>query len=54
MIVVECDEPAVGDRDTMGVAAEIGQDLCRSAEGPLGVNNPCDRKAQERRMNMTF
>ena len=54
MIVVECDEPAVGDRDTMGVAAEIGQDLCGSAEGPLGVNNPSDRKAQERRMNMTF
>jgi hypothetical protein len=54
MIVVECDEPAVGDRDAMGVAAEIGQDLCGSAEGPLGVNNPSDRKAQERRMNMTF
>ena len=45
MIVVECDEPAVGDRDTMGVAAEIGQDLCRSAEGPLGVDHPCDRKS---------
>src|ERR1700722_19881324 len=42
MIVVECDEPAVGDRDAMGVAAEIGQDLCGSAEGPLGVNNPVD------------
>jgi hypothetical protein len=54
MIAGECDEPAVGDRDAMGVAAEIGQDLCGSAEGPLGVNNPCDRKAQERRMNMTF
>ena len=42
MIVVEGDEPAVGDRDAMGVAAEIGQDLCGSAEGPLGVNNPVD------------
>src|SRR6476620_5253025 len=26
----------------MGVAAEISQDLCGSAEGPLGVNNPVD------------
>ena len=42
MIVVECDEPAVGDGDAMGVAAEIGQDLCGSAEGPLGVNDPVD------------
>jgi hypothetical protein len=42
MIVVERDEPAVGNRDTMGVAAEIGQDLCGSAEGPLGIDNPFD------------
>ncbi len=42
MIVVESNEPAVGNRDAMGVAAEIGQDLCGSAEGPLGVNNPVD------------
>jgi len=27
MIVVESNEPAVGNRDAMGVAAEIGQDL---------------------------
>src|SRR3979411_2625639 len=45
MVGVECDEPAVGDRDAMGVAAEIGQDLCGSAEGPLGVNNPVDALA---------
>jgi hypothetical protein len=42
LIVVECDEPAVGDGDAMGVAAEIGQHLCGAAEGPLGVNNPVD------------
>ena len=40
MIVVEGDEPAVGDRDPMGVAAEIGQDLCGSAKRPLGVSVP--------------
>ena len=39
MIFVEGDEPAVGDGDAMGVAAEIGQHLCGPAEGPLGVNN---------------
>src|SRR5258706_15873520 len=42
MIVVESDEPAVGDRNERGVAAEGGQDLCGAAEGPLGVNNPVD------------
>ncbi|MBT1516409.1 hypothetical protein KIP88_38900 [Bradyrhizobium sp. SRL28] len=33
-------EPA--QLDAMGVAAEIGQDLGGSAEGPLGVHNPVD------------
>ena len=42
MIVVEGDEPAVGDCNAMGVAAEIGQHLRGPAEGPLGVNNPVD------------
>jgi hypothetical protein len=31
MIVVESNEPAVGDRDAMGVAAKIGQDKGRLA-----------------------
>src|ERR1700693_3607230 len=42
MIVVEANARPVDDRDSMVVAAEIGQDLCGSAEGPLGVNNPVD------------
>ena len=42
MIAVEGYEPAVGDGDAMGVAAEIGQHLCGPAEGPLGINNPVD------------
>jgi len=42
VILVEGYEPAVGDGDAMGVAAEIGQHLCGPAEGPLGVNNPVD------------
>src|SRR5258707_15402268 len=42
MIVVECHELAIGDCNAMGVAAEIDQDLCGSAEGTLGVDNPVD------------
>jgi hypothetical protein len=53
-LVVERDEPGVGDRDAVGGAAEIGEDGLRSGEGPLGVDDPCDREAQERRTNMKF
>ena len=42
MIVVEGDDPAVGDRDPMGVAAEISQDLGGPAERLLGVDDPID------------
>jgi hypothetical protein len=47
-------DAAVGDGDAMGVAPEIGEDLRRPAKRLLGVNDPCDRKAQERRTNMKF
>lgn len=40
VILVEGYEPAVGDGDAMGVAAEIGQHLCGPAEGPLGRKQP--------------
>jgi hypothetical protein len=54
MIVVECDEPAVGDRDAMGVAAEIGQDLCGSgAKGsgaPAGERNGRFRQRATRKV----
>jgi len=36
----ECDQPGVGDGDAMGVGAEIAQHMFRSAEGPLGVDDP--------------
>jgi len=35
-------EPAVGDRNAMGVAPEIRQNLLWSAEGTLGVDDPFD------------
>src|SRR6202008_48163 len=38
----EADEPTVGDGDAMGVAAEIGEDLLRTAEGGRGVDAPFD------------
>jgi hypothetical protein len=53
-LVVERDEPGVRDRDAVGVAGEIGEDGLRPGERPLGVDDPCDRKAQERRTNMKF
>jgi hypothetical protein len=39
-VVLEGGQPAVCDGDAMGVAAEIGQDLFRAAERPLGVDDP--------------
>ena len=35
-------DAAVGDGDAMGVAAEIGENLRRSAEGLLGVDDPIE------------
>src|SRR5580704_11225763 len=36
----KCDQPGVGDGDAMGVGAKIAQHMFRTAEGPLGVDNP--------------
>ena len=36
----ESNQPVVGDGDAVGVSAEIAQRVLRSAEGPLGVNDP--------------
>jgi hypothetical protein len=38
----------------MRVARQIGEHGLGSAEGLLGIDDPSDRKAQERRMNMQF
>jgi hypothetical protein len=43
--VVEGDQAAVGDGDAVRVAAEIGENLRRSAERLFGVDDPCDRKS---------
>jgi len=39
LIVVDGDEPRIGDRGAMGVAREIGQDAFGAAEGRLGVDD---------------
>ena len=39
-LLVERDEPGVGDRDAMGVAGEIGEHGLRSGERSLGVDDP--------------
>src|SRR5437764_14549561 len=38
--VLEFDQPAVGDRHPMGVAAEIGEHLLSTAEWSFGVYHP--------------
>ena len=37
------DEPAVGDRDPVGVAGQIGQHLLRPGERPLAIDEPLVR-----------
>ena len=36
----EGDEPAVRDAGAVGIRAEVAQSVFRSAEGPLGVDDP--------------
>src|SRR5271165_4478325 len=52
--VVGSNEAAVRDGDTVGVPGKIAQHLLRSRERRLAIDDPCDRKAQERRTNMKF
>ena len=39
-LLVERDQPGVGDRDAVGVAGEIGEHGLRPGERPLGVDDP--------------
>ena len=41
--LVERKQPAVGDRDAMCVAAEVGEDLLGSGERGLAVDDPAPR-----------
>jgi len=45
LTIVEPPQPAVGDGDAMGVAAQIGQHLLGAGERTLGVDHPCDRRS---------
>src|ERR1700674_1462650 len=38
--LVEIEQATVGDRDTLSVAREIGQDLRGTGVGPLGIDEP--------------
>ncbi len=42
VIIVDRDDAAVGDGDTVGIATEIGAHLCGAAEGRLGIDDPVD------------
>ena len=40
VVIVQCNESVVGDRDAMRVGAEIAQDVLGTSEGTLGVDDP--------------
>jgi hypothetical protein len=44
------DEAAVGDGDTVGVAAEISQHLLGTGEGKLGIDHPVGASSARRRL----
>ena len=41
-LAVEGDEAAVGDRDPVRVAGQVGEHRAGSAKGPLGIDHPFD------------
>ena len=40
VFAVETDESVVGDRDAMGIAAPIPENLCGTAKGRFGIDDP--------------
>jgi hypothetical protein len=42
VVIGDADQPGVGDRHPMGVAAEIGENLLGTTEGRFGVDHPVD------------
>ena len=42
LAIGEREEPAVGDSDAMGIAAEIGEHLLWPTEGRLGIDHPVE------------
>ena len=40
VVIVQCNESVVGDRDAMSVGAEIAQHVLGTSEGTLGVDDP--------------
>ena len=40
VVVIEGNEPMVGDGDSVGIAPEVADHLLGSTEGWFGINNP--------------
>lgn len=40
LVIVECDESVVRDRDPMRIGAELAQNALRTFKGTLGVDDP--------------
>ena len=54
MIVLEADQAMVGDRDTVGVAGEIVENVFGSTEGRLGIDDPVLREELPEEMPEAF
>jgi hypothetical protein len=40
LVAIETEQPMVADRNAMGIASEVMQDVFRAAEGRLGIDDP--------------
>ena len=55
--VVHVEQPLVGDRHAVPVAADVFEDLWRTGEGPFGVHDPvrvprgCEMRGKARRIS---
>lgn len=45
LIALHADKAGIGDRDAVGIACEIGQDLLRAPKRRLGIDDPLDAPA---------
>src|ERR1700686_823437 len=45
LAVVHGNQAIVGDGDTVGIAADIIENLFRASKRPLGKDHPCDRRS---------
>jgi hypothetical protein len=53
-VAIKGDEPVIGKGNTVGIAAEVADDLLRAAESGLGINNPILTKQRSKETGEAF